>query len=162
MEVPAQKTVGGKKLTLNGSGVRSVTFAMIPIKAYVAAFYAPRPLSTEAEAAASPGPLEFDFTFLRAVGQADVTKAWNAQFGESVSAPYPGLKRDQAAFVQMFGPLENRGVETVVIAGDQTKVYDAGEFKGAIQGRDFQKAFLSLWFGSSPVSPELKRALLGK
>ena len=46
--------------------------------------------------------------------------------------------------------------------GTDTLVYDSGELKGTIRGRDFQRAFLSLWFGSKPVMPELKAALLGK
>jgi len=32
--------------------------------------------------------------------------------------------------------------------------------KGVIPGQDFQKAFLSMWFGTQPVTPTLKKALL--
>ena len=46
--------------------------------------------------------------------------------------------------------------------GTDTLVYDSGVLKGKIAGRDFQKAFLSLWFGSTPVDTNLKNALLGK
>ena len=54
------------------------------------------------------------------------------------------------------------GVERVQFVGTNTLVYDSGILKGTIAGRDFQKAFLSLWFGSKAVSPDLKAALLGK
>jgi len=160
--VPSQKEVAGKALPLNGAGVRTVVLAVIPIKAYVAAFYAPKPLKSYQEVLASPGPLQFDFTFLQGVGQGQVTDAWNAQFKASASYTYPQLSGDQARFVKMFGPLKKHGVETVVLEGNSTKVYDNGALKGAIEGRDFQKAFLSLWFGDKPVMPELKAALLGK
>lgn len=162
VEVPAQKTVAGQTLQLNGAGVRTVTLAFIPIKAYVASFYAPVPLRSEQAVLASQGPLQFNFAFLQGVGQGQVTEAWNSQFQASASYTYPGLVADQAKFVAMFGPLKKGGVETVELVGTDTLVYDGGMLKGTIPGRDFQKAFLSLWFGSKPVMPELKAALLGK
>jgi hypothetical protein len=62
----------------------------------------------------------------------------------------------------MFGALKNGGVEQVRIVGTNTVVFDQGIQRGTIPGRDFQKSFLSLWFGSNPVAPDLKNALLGK
>jgi hypothetical protein len=161
VEVPASKTVEGKNLKLNGAGVRVVKLMIIPIKAYVAAFYAPAPVKSLADAS-TQRPLEFNFTFLHGVGQGDVTKAWNAQFDASVSESYAGLAKDQAAFVKMFGPLQSGGVETVVLTGKETKVYDDGALKGSVPGADFQKAFLSMWFGTKPVMPSLKSELLGQ
>jgi hypothetical protein len=62
----------------------------------------------------------------------------------------------------MFGPLKNGGVEQVQFVGSNTVVVDQGITKGTIPGRDFQKSFLSLWFGTNPVSTDLRSALLGK
>lgn len=162
VNVPAQMTVAGDNLALNGAGVRTVTLAFIPIKAYVAAFYAPASLTTERAVQASPGPFAFTFTFLQSVSQGQVTDAWNAQFKASATYQYAGLPADQAKFIGMFGPLKKGGVEMVEIVGNETRVYDGGTLKGAIQGRDFQKAFLSMWFGAQPVMPSLKKALLGE
>jgi hypothetical protein len=153
--------VAGETLPLNGAGVRTVTLAFIPIKAYVASFYAPAPLRSETAVLASPGPLQFNFTFLQGVGRGQVTEAWNAQFQASATYTYAGLAADQAKFVALFGPLKKGGVDTVEIVGNTTRVYDGGALKGTISGRNFQKAFLSLWFGSNPVQPSLKSALLG-
>ena len=161
VHIPPEKCVAGHQLQLNGAGVRTVRFAFVPIKAYVASFYAPSPLKTEKEVMTSKGPLFFHFTFLHDVGQAHVTEAWNAQFRESVSHTYSGLAADQEKFVSLFGPLEKGGVEAVEIVGDETRVYDNETLKGSIKGHDFQKAFLSLWFGSRPVMPSLKSSLLG-
>jgi hypothetical protein len=162
VDVPAAVTVSGKKLALNGAGVRVVKLGFIPIKAYVAAFYAPAPVDSAKAVAASPGPLKFTFTFLQGVGQGQVTDAWNAQFKASVSAPYPGLAKDQEKFVAMFGPLRKGGIEAVEIDGNTTRVYDGGARKGEIDGKDFQKAFLSMWFGSQPVMESLESDLLGQ
>lgn len=160
--VPSQAAVGGKQLDLNGAGLRVFTLLMVPIKIYVAAFYTPQPLRSSEAVMSSSGPMGLDFTFLRDVGQADVTKAWSSQFAQSVSYTYPGYERDRDAFIAMFGALSSGGVERVQFIGTNTVVYDSGTLKGTIPGREFQKSFLSLWFGSKPVSPDLKSALLGR
>jgi hypothetical protein len=159
--VPPQTTVHGTTLSLNGAGLRTFKLLMVPVKVYVAALYTPSPLRTPQEVTASPGPMQFDFTFLRAVGQSDVTTAWTQQFSHSVSYTYPGYEKDRDAFIAMFGPLALQGVERVKFVGTNTIVIDQGVKKGVIAGRNFQQAFLSLWFGSKPVSKKLRAALLG-
>jgi hypothetical protein len=161
VKVPPTVNAGSQTLQLNGAGLRTFTLLMVPIKIYVAAFYTPTPLRSESEVLASPGPMQFTFTFLRAVGASDVTKAWTGQFANSGNYTYPGYEKDRDAFIGMFGALQQGGVEMVRFVGTDTQVYDSGMLKGTIAGRNFQKAFLSLWFGSNPVSPDLKADLLG-
>jgi hypothetical protein len=159
--VPPTAQVAGQSLPLNGAGLRNFTLVMVPIKIYVAAFYTPGPLRTEAAVLASPGPMQFTFTFLRAVGASDVARAWTSQFADSVTYTYPGYDKDRNSFIGMFGALQQGGVQMVQFVGTDTLLYDQGTLKGTIAGRDFQKAFLSLWFGANPVAPDLKAALLG-
>lgn len=161
VRVPPQVNVNGKMLPLNGAGLRTVSIAFIPIKAYVAAFYTPAPLNSAEAVLASPGPMQFTFTFLKSVSQGQVTDAWQSQIQASMTYSYPGIEKDRAAFVGMFGPLSQGGVEMIQFVGSDTQVYDNGQLKGTIQGRNFQKAFLSLWFGSNPVQQDLKAAMLG-
>jgi len=161
VSVPANVQVAGTNLQLNGAGLRTFTLLMIPIKIYVASLYTPAVIRTASSMMHSQGPMQFDFTFLRAVGQSDVAKAWTSQFAQSVSYTYPGFARDRDAFIAMLGPLQNLGVEQVQFVGTNTIVFDHGVQKGIIPGRDFQKSFLSLWFGSNPVAPDLKSSLLG-
>lgn len=161
VSVPPRAQVGGETLQLNGAGLRTFTLLMVPIKIYVASFYTPMAIRTASSAMNAVGPMQFDFTFLRAVGQSDVTKAWTSQFAQSVSYTYPGYQKDRDAFIAMFGPLQSMGMEQVQMVGTNTLVYDSGILKGSIPGRDFQKSFLSLWFGSNPVATELQSALLG-
>lgn len=156
--IAPSQTVDSQELQLNGSGLRTVT--ILHVKAYVAAFYAPKALRTPEEINASTGPLRFDFTFVRAFDKKDVTKAWTLQFRESASYSYPTLEKDVAQLTQYFGAIRKNGVETIELVGDKTRITDDGVFRGEIIGSDFQKAFLSLWFGSNPV-PRMKLALLG-
>jgi len=160
VNVPPQVTVDGKTLKLNGAGVRTVVLLVVPIKAYVGAFYTPTPLRSEAAVMASPGPFRFDFTFLQAVSQSQGAQAWQAQFKDSATFQYQQLTVDVATFSAFFGPIRQLGVQSVEISGDVTRVFENGTLKGTIPGRNFQKAFLSLWFGSNPVTPSLKSAFL--
>ena len=75
VNVPAQTKVAGQTLPLNGAGLRTVTIAFVPIKAYVASFFAPTPLRTAAAVTPAAGPLQFNFTFLHSMGQGQVTNA---------------------------------------------------------------------------------------
>jgi hypothetical protein len=161
IDVAPHSVVEGSQLNLNGAGLRVFTLLIVPIKIYVAAFYSPQQLGTPEEVMASTGPMAFDFTFLRAVGQSDVTKAWSSQFAQSVSYTYPGYPHDRDSFISMFGSLKSGGVEQVQFVGTNTVVIDEGITKGTIPGREFQKSFLSLWFGTNPVSADLRSALLG-
>lgn len=161
VKVPPYAQVEGQSLPLNGTGLRSFSLLLVPIKIYVASFYAPTSLRTEAEVLASSGPLVFSFTFLRAVSDSDVRRAWAGQFENSGSYTYSGYEKDRAAFSEMFGALQRGGVEMVQFVGTDTLVFDQGALRGRIKGRNFQKAFISMWFGSNPVSPDLKTSLLG-
>jgi hypothetical protein len=161
VKIPPQVEINGEKLALNGAGLRTVTLLIIPVKAYVAAFYSPTPLRSETAVIGTPGPMQFTFTFLKSVNQNQVAQAWRAQFHDSVTFTYEGYEKDRDTFISMFGPLQTGGVEIVRLIGNNTLVYDGDKLKGSIAGRNFQRAFLSLWFGSNPVMPELKTALLG-
>jgi len=162
VSVPSTAQVNGQKLQLNGAGLRTFSLLMVPIKIYVASLYTPSAIRTASSMMSATGPMQFNFTFLRAVSQSDVVKAWTSQFAQSVSYTYPGYARDRDAFIAMLGPLKNLGVEQVQLIGTNTVVFDQGTQKGTIPGQDFQKSFLSLWFGSNPVATDLKASLLGK
>ena len=162
VQVPPTVQVAGQTLQLNGAGLRTFKLVFVPIKIYVAAFHTPAPLRSATAVEASPGPLQFTFTFLRDVNQGDVTEAWQEQFAASTGYTYPGFEKDRDAFIAMFGPLESGGAEVVQFIGTNTIVIDQGKTKGTIAGRNFQRAFLSLWFGKNPVSDSLKAALLGQ
>jgi len=162
VNIPPNVTLAGDSLRLNGAGLRTFTLLMVPIKIYVASLYTPSAIRSAAAMMDFAGPMQFDFTFLRTVGQSDVTKAWSSQFAQSIGYTYPGYERDRDAFIALFGPLRNLGVERVQFVGTNTVIFDQGIRKGVVPGRDFQKAFLSLWFGSNPVAHDLKESLLGK
>jgi len=110
------------------------------------------------------GPLQFDFTFLRYVGKSRVVSAWTQQIDHSVSCrDYEGYEADRQKFIELLSsqPIENLGTQSVLLIDNETHLIDQGKLMGIIKGKNFQRSFLSMWFGSMAVSEELKLNLLG-
>ena len=160
-DFPETKQVNGMTLQRNGSGVRSLFFFGVPIKVYTADFYTLAPLRNWEAVQQCNGPKHMEFTFLRSVGQGQVTQAWQRQLDASVTHLYEGYENDRERFVGMFGPISSGGKMEIHLLGEDTVVVDQGVHKGAIRGRNFQRAFLSMWFGEKAVQPDLKHGLLG-
>lgn len=156
-------------LRLNGAGVRSIYMLGWAFKVYVAGFYTSIPLdSAESVFAAldecdTHSNMQLDFIFLRSIDQGRVTDAWKQQLAHSVDYTYPGYEQDRDFFIACFGQIKNGGTETVqLLANGTTVLIDQAVHQGVIDGRDFQKAFLSMWFGAKAVAADLKAGLLGK
>jgi hypothetical protein len=161
IKIPQHVHVDGKKLQLNGAGMRTISALGIPVNLYVASFYAPAPIRTEQAALAAVAPLQFNFTFLQGVNKALITRAWRAQFSHTVTETYPGYEHDKDTFLHLVGNLDKNGRDSVEFVGNDTRVLDSGRLIGVIHGRNFQKAYLSLLFGPKPASRRLKPELLG-
>jgi hypothetical protein len=156
------------RLQFNGAGVRSIRMFGWDFKVYVAGFYTSVPLETPEsvfkalESNNALTPMQLDFTFLRSVNQGRVTDAWTQQTEHSVEFKYPRYDKDRAIFIDCFGPIDNGGTETVqLLPNGKTVIIDQGVQKCVIDGLDFQRAFLSMWFGTKAVSTDLKAGLLG-
>ncbi len=160
MEFPESRHVNGTALFRNGVGVRSLSFFGMPIKVYTAGFYTMAPLRNWEDVQKCDGPKHFEFTFLRSVGQGQVTQAWQKQLHASVSHVYDGYEKDRDTFINMFGPISSGGTMQIQLLGEDTVVVDQEQHKGVIRGKDFQRAFLSMWFGEKAVQASLKEGLL--
>jgi len=164
VELPNWKHVDGVALKKNGHGVRSIQFFGWDINVYVAGLYSAVPLLTEKDVLESHGqshPMQLDFTFLRTVDKGRVVSAWTQQLDHSVSYKYEGYETDRERFIRLLSnKIENGGTQTVQLSGDKTVIVDQGVHKGDILGREFQRAFLSMWFGERAVADDLKVNLL--
>lgn len=163
IELTGHKVVDGIHLKRNGHGLRSLTYFGIGIRIYVASMYTSRPLLSAEEAMGDmDGPIQLDFTFLRYVRQSQVVSAWTQQLGHSVTHKYEGYEADQERFIELAsgGVIELGGTQSVVLVGDETRIIDQGKVTGVIRGQDFQRSFLSMWFGEMAVAEDLKANLL--
>jgi hypothetical protein len=164
VELPEFRTVGGVQLKRNGHGIRSISFLGLPIKIYVAGFYSSWRLQ-DAKAVLDchleNSPLQLDFTFLRSVSGSQCASAWSKQLENSVSHRYDGYEKDRDDFIgKLSSPIAKGGTISIQMIGDDTVVMDQGVDKGVVSGRNFQLAFLSMWFGDRPVTDDLKAGLL--
>jgi hypothetical protein len=157
------------ELQFQGAGVRSVNIFGWNIKIYVAGMYTAANAFFQYEDHTHVQdlvrvPMQLDFTFLRSVSADKVKEAWKYQLEHSVDHhDYDGYQDHRDLFISWFGPIAVGGTESVQLLPDgRTIVVDQGTTKGIIASHDFQKAFLSMWFGKKAVAPDLKDGLLGK
>jgi hypothetical protein len=190
IEIPSLKLLeDGTKLIRNGHGIRQINFFGLNIKIYVAHLYSLKPVVDEKQifqrhhendentaknnTTDNPhphhhqqqkdhNPLHFDFTFLRHVGRDKVEAAWSQQTDWSVTHKYGTYDSDRRRFIQSLSSREikNGGTQTVQLVGDSTILIDQGQYTGTIHGTDFQRSFLSMWFGPKAVANDLKEDLL--
>ena len=150
----------GVELPLQAAGLRDAT--IFNIRVYVMAMYTPSLLPDGLkDQNIDKRPMCFEVHYMRDVEKAKVDEAWKFQFKESSEYPYPDLAKHITLLQQFFGKIEaNKGVHLFELTENSTKVYENGEYKGEIPGREFGKNFLSVFFGKNPPTKKLKNALL--
>ena len=148
----------GKDVPISGAGVRTATF--LKVRIFVLAVYAPQKIKTGQGSELDQRPLCFEMTYLRAFDNEDVDKAWDFQFEESAQYQYPNLKDHIMDIKKFFGEIKGDRRQSFSLTEDATKVYENGELKGEIQGKEFQKSFLSIWFGKNPPTKHLQEEIL--
>jgi hypothetical protein len=160
VKMPDQMTIGGKKLVLNGMGVREAT--MFNVNVYVAGLYLEKKTSDASEIVNSEQVKHITLTFVRDVDKSDITEAWSTQFKKNgadmakLKSQINQLNSWMAAMEEgdamTFTYVPQRGVNVVVKRAQ----------KGVITGSDFQHAFFAIWFGKTPPNAGLKSGMLGK
>ena len=172
VELPGHRIIDGMHLKRNGHGLRSLTYFGIGIRIYVASMYSSKPILSVQQALGGSisqqeqqdnGPIQLDFTFLRYVRRSQVVSAWTQQLDHSISyKDYEGYDADRQKFIDLAssGPIENQGRQSIQLVGEETRIIDQGNLKGVIRGRNFQRSFLSMWFGNMAVAEDLKMDLL--
>lgn len=144
-------TIDGETLPLLSKATRTAT--VFKIKIYVVAFFGKTKKVTDR-------PLGIEITYLRDFDKGDVDRAWDYQFKESSDYDYKTEAEDLVALKKLFGDISGDRKHLFYLKNDVTQIYENGKLKGEIKGSDFQKNFISLWFGKNPPTPEVKKELL--
>jgi hypothetical protein len=162
VEMPDRVTVAGKRLVLNGMGVREAT--VFNVNVYVAGLYLERPSSDPAEILASPQVMRIHMRFVRDVSRGDIVDAWNEGFAKNVGdSAEPALRERLARLSSWMTSVDDGDTFTFTwIPGKGTEVVVNGATKGVIPGDDFGKALFAIWLGPHPPNKGLKKGLLGK
>lgn len=160
VEFPDSIRISGTTLVLNGLGLRQAT--ALKVNVYVAGLYVAQK-SGEAQVildAATPKSLVLHF--LRNVGGSDLTQAWDEGFEKNVPDQVAALK-PRIELIKSFTKDMKTGQRLTFthIPGAGITVDIDGAVMGTVEGDDFARAFLSIWFGPNPPNKGLKDGLLG-
>jgi hypothetical protein len=157
---PEQVQARGETLTLNGLGLRKAT--IFGIKVYVGALYVPHPTTDASAILTSQQPVEMELRFVFRVSAGQLRSAWQEGFEKSAPNELPRLQSRIAQLDGwMTGVKSGQRMTFLRIPGVGLQYALDGAVQGTIPGDDFAKAFLAIWLGASPPSPELRAGLLG-
>ena len=147
-------------LVLNGAGIRKKLFFSI----YLASLYLPAETGEVAAilAADEPNRVQMDMLYSK-VDKKKLVEAWNEGFAANHSAEALALLQERITrFNALFETLVSGDrVQLDYRPAQGTRVVINGTERGVIPGYDFNRALLKIWLGESPVTPSLKRDLLG-
>jgi len=157
---PEHVTVQGRRLSLNGLGLRKATW--FRIKVYVGALYLAHPSGDAAAILGAREPGEIVLHFLWSVSASQLRSAWREGFASSAPGELARLK-DRIARLNgwMSSVKSGQSMTFVHIPGLGIEYFLDGTLKGTIEGEDFARAFLGIWLGPKPPGRQLKAGLLG-
>jgi len=157
---PEHIQAGGRTLTLNGLGLRKATF--LRIKVYVGALYVAHPTGDASAILSSRDPVEIELAFVFRATAGQLRDAWEEGFERSTHGNVAPLRsRITELENRMTAVRSGQRVSFVRIPGVGIQFSLDGAVQGTIRGDDFATAFLGIWLGPSPPSPELRAGLLG-
>ena len=150
----------GETLTLNGLGLRKAT--IFGIKVYVGALYLAHPTADASAILSSRDPVEIDLAFVFRASADQLRNAWDEGFERSAPDKLPQLRGRITQLENRMTTLKSgQRVSFLHIPGVGIQFSLDGAVQGIIPGDDFAAAFLGIWLGGSPPSPELRAGLLG-
>lgn len=157
---PDQVQVHGEALTLNGLGVRKAS--VLRISVYVAALHLTEPSSDPQRILQPNTPSELVLQFMRPVNANEIRRSWEEGLAKNAPGHPPGLEEGLAQLNSwVTNVTAGQRMTFIRIPGTGMQFDLPGTVNGMVEGDEFSKAFLSIWLGDIPQTPELKSGLLG-
>lgn len=155
--------VAGKKLVLNGAGVRHKAV----FKVYAAGLYAPQKSNSVDELLSTASPKRLSVTMLRDIDTAELGKLFARGMEDNMdrsagSRLVPGIMRMSEVFSQHKRLREGERFQIDWVPGTGTVLTIKGETTEPFREPEFFQALMRIWLGSKPADWQLKDALLGK
>lgn len=161
VEMADEVDIAGKKLVLNGLGLRAPT--IFKIKVYVAGLYLTAKSDDPKAILAKDDPWRVEMRLLRNADRGRLVDAWTDGFADNSKAQGPALAdRLKKLNSWMEDVPEGKAVLFTYEPGSGTLVEVSGKAKGVISGADFARALLACWLGDEPQDSDLKNGLIGK
>jgi long-chain acyl-CoA synthetase len=154
--LPDTIAVDGTTLTLNGMGLREVTF--MRIDAYVGALYLQQRTRDAAVVIDSAQLKHVTMVFLRRISGGRLESGWADSLRRVAPGEGPAIDR----FVELVPDVANRDrIDFTLRPGRGVEILYNGTVRGTIEGDAFARALLTVWFGPDADDADLKRAMLG-
>lgn len=158
VKMPDTVEMDGKKLVLNGMGLRTKAI----FKVYVAGMYLEEKSSDPAVILTKDQARRVDMSMLRDLEKGKIVEAIKAGFEKNNADKMPALKERLEKFVSVIPDLKEGQVLTLsYLPGKGTSVKGPGADVN-VEGKDFADALFSVWLGKNPVDDDLKSGMLGK
>lgn len=155
--------IAGKKLVLNGTGLRLKKVVFWNVKVYAAGLYLeqkennPQRIITDEETKV----IVMRFIYSN-VSKDKLQEAFLEGFESNGKAEAAKLKSQIDKFLSLWSDMaKDDEAKLIYIPGAGTKVIIKNKEAGVIEGADFGKLLFSVWLGPNPPNPELKAGLLG-
>jgi hypothetical protein len=154
--------LGGKKLVLNGAGVRKI----ILVKVYVAALYLPQKTGDSEAILRAGESSRLEMHLLRNLTAEElansITKALRQTLTDAERVPLEPQVTSLDATLRALPPLKKGMRFSIDYAPESgTTLTLDGESRGVNPHADFNSALLRVWLGSRARDPDLRDALLG-
>ena len=154
-------TISGKKLYLNGAGVRKTFFQTI----YACGLYLPHPTSDADKAIKSNTSKQVIIHFIQnKFSKEKIIAGWEDGFFNNSQEKMHNLQERITTFNAFFTSdmVANDRITFNYIPGQGTTIKINNETKGIIPGSDFMEALWAVWLGANPADGNLKDGMLGK
>lgn len=155
--LPDSAKVGGKKLVLNGMGVREATVFKIDV--YVAGLYLEKKSSDSKSIIASDQNKMLVLRFVRDVDQDDLADAFEEGFDKNGGSAHKSKVKKLASW--MADVEEGDTIKLAYSPGKGTVVHVKGKKKGTVEGADFAGILFKIFIGPKPPNTSLRVGLLG-
>lgn len=160
VHMPDSTTLDGKRLVLNGLGIREATILKVDV--YVAGLYLEHKSSDAGAILRSKQRKVLQMKFVRDVDRSDIVEAWQEGFAKNT----PDAKKLAPKIKQLQGYMrdmaEGQTMTFSYVPGKGVTVRVNGKTMGRITGHDFQAGLYANFIGPHPPNEGLKQGLLGK
>lgn len=159
VSLPDGVTAAGRRLVLNGIGLR--TYSILAVRIYVAGLYLEQRSSDPGAILRSPEVKLLDVRFLRDVGAEDARRSWQEALRNNCTAPCRLPPQEVEQFLSAVPAVHRGDRSTLLFTARGLDVTFNGQAYGTVSDPVFAQVVLATFLGPAPGSAGLKRALLG-
>jgi hypothetical protein len=159
-DLPKEMQLNGKKLVLNGVGLRRAT--ILKVKVYAAGLYLEKKSQSPEEIMNSPELKRVDMKFLHDVSAEDIREKWVESFNKNCKEKCESVQENLKKLNEMMPSVKSGDSMAYTLYPDRVDFLVNGQKRGEIKSKQFSRFLLTTWLGDAPPSDELKEGMLGK